>query len=363
MQILRCLLGLACLIAALPLQAQSIRPPAYAGAMYPKEPQNLLSAVRKHLDAVPARNPQGRLVAAVVPHSAYPFSGDVIAAGLKELQPGQYDRVIVLAPGHMSQPEGCSIPDVETFATPLGQIFLDEGAIRTLCFSSLYEFRSLNYPKDGALIPGRPLLHEFEYSVEVILPFLQERLGVFRLIPIIVGNFHDTSGTRRNSRLETAADTLRKVIDDRTLVIVSTDWTHYGDDFGFKPFKDNIAASIEDLDRRAMNAIVNRDSKEFRRYMANTRNTICGAKALEMMLEVLPRRAAGELIRYDRSMNKTQKMDRSVSYAAINFYDPSAPAAAARPERRLVWNFNATAPAAPAPPAPATEEAPLEPSE
>lgn len=357
-QTIACILLLGIALCPAMISAQGARPYIAAGSFYPADAKSLLEAVRTYVNAAPPRAQNERLVAMVLPHSAYQFCGEVIGRGVAELQPGQYDRVIILAPGHYSQPEGCSIPNVETYVTPLGHVFLDQNAIRTLCYSSMFSLRTLQYSgntsHDGSL---RIPLHEVEHGIEVLLPFLQERLGVFRLVPIIVGQLSKPGGGQDEARIEVVAEALRKIMDKRTLVIVSTDFTHYGNDFSYLPFMQDIERGIESLDRHAFEYLGTRDYAGFAKYLDATHNTICGATALQVLLKLLPQRVNTEVVGYLRSAQKTGNPNRSVSYAALNFYQPGTTPSEAHPERRLSWNFTA---APPSPPEATSSTAPIE---
>lgn len=298
----------------------SIRKFVAAGAMYPEKADDIVKAMNRFYEQVTYTPPQEKLLACVVPHSAWGFCGQIAAAGLKELNIGQYERVIVLAPSHASGFEGCSIPAVEGFTIPIGVIPLDGKSIGKLNYSALVTLRGVNYQNNKR----RPL-HETEYSVENILPFVLERVGPFFLVPILVGDLKELDGRLSPQRIEAVAETISSIVDDKTLIVVSTDFTHYGNDFSFRPFNTDIQQNIEKLDRQAFELVMNRDFEGFLRYLEKTNNPICGQAALLILMKLLPPQARGVLIDYTQSQMKTKNQDRSVSYAAINFYDPTQP--------------------------------------
>lgn len=315
---------IACIVVAVCLGATAetvIRKSIANGPLYPEKGDAVISAMQRFYADVKYSPPNQKLIASIVPHSAWGFCGPIIASGLKELEIGQYERVIVLAPSHASGFEGCSMPAVQGFSLPIGLIPLDGNVMGQLNYSALISLRGISYSEKRR----RPPLHETEHSIEVILPFLLERLGPFYLVPILVGDLKELNGKLSAPRIEAVADSLRAVIDEKTLLVVSTDFTHFGNDFSFRPFSQNIAENIEKLDRDAFNLLIEKDFDGFLQYLESTHNPICGQAALLILLKLLPPTARGELIDYTQSQYKTKQPNRSVSYAAINFYDTALP--------------------------------------
>lgn len=315
---------LACVLALLVAVADAetvVRKSIANGPMYPETREATLAAMQRFYEGVKYSPPNQKLIASIVPHSAWGFCGPIIAAGLKELEIGQYERVIVLAPSHAAGFEGCSMPAVQGFSLPIGLIPLDGAVMGKLNYSALISLRGISYADKRR----RPALHETEHSIEVVAPFLLERLGPFYLVPILVGDLKELDGKLSVPRIESVAESLREVIDDKTLLVVSTDFTHFGNDFSFRPFSQNIPENIEKLDRDAFNLLIDKDFDGFLRYLEDTHNPICGQAALLILLKLLPPSARGELIDYTQSQYKTKQPNRSVSYAAINFYDTTLP--------------------------------------
>lgn len=314
-----CCLGLVVAVAAL-LGTRSvvrIRPPVGAGPYYPADKEKLVEVIKRDLEKAQVEPLNARILACIAPYAGFGLSGPVTMHAFKELKPGQYDRVIVLAPSNYATFEGCSIPSVQAFATPLGIIPLDGPAIHQLSYSSLITLRSLRYEK----VAQREQLHEREFSIEVLLPPLQVCLGRFKLIPILVGQFKTVAGEFDPNALEAAARAIRGVIDERTLVVVSSNFTQYGDIFNFVPFRDNIPERIKALDDAAFSAVMSLDDAAIRAYLEQTKNPINGAMALQLLARILPAGAFSRVLAYDTSGRMTNKADQSVSYAAIDFYD------------------------------------------
>ena len=122
-----------------------------------------------------------------------------------------------------------------------------------------------------------------------------------------------------------AAESLKQIVDTRTLLIASSDLTHYGNQYSFRPFKENVLESIEKLDNEAIQLLQSRNAAGFKAFLERTEDPICGATAIQMFFQLLPDAARGVEVAYDQSGKKMKTTDNSVSFATIKFYDPSLP--------------------------------------
>ncbi|HNR31560.1 MAG TPA: AmmeMemoRadiSam system protein B [Candidatus Hydrogenedentes bacterium] len=294
-----------------------VRPPVNAGTYYPADAAKLREVIRGYFEKAGVEPMNARLVACIAPHSAFGFSGAVAAHAFKELRPGQYDRVIVIAPSNFATFPGCSVPAVEGFATPLGVTPLAGPAIRQLCLSPQVTLRTLRYDE----VAQRSQVHEKEHAIEVLLPLLQERLGYFELVPILVGDLSRPGGEFDVHVLDAVAEAIRGIVTERTLIVASSNFTQYGEEFQYVPFRENIVERIKALDDTAFSRILARDAEAFRAYLRETRNPIGGQNAILLLLRLLPKNAFGRVVAYDTSGRMTGMPARSVSYAAIDFHD------------------------------------------
>lgn len=306
-----------------------IRWPAVAGINYPAEPEQLLSTVRGFYKEADVPDVPCKLNAVVASAAPYELAGPVSAHAFKSLQPGQYERVVIIAPGHGPMFENCSIPAVDIFLTPLGPVPLDAPAVRYLLFSPLFHSHQLRYKKGRQ----QERIHEYEFSIESLLPYLQERLLEFQLVPILVGDLRNPQGEVNENTVKAIAGTIQSVINERTLVVIATSFTHYGSEFGELTFKDNLEDNIARLDRLAFESLLTRDLDGFRAYLEKTRNSIDGKNCLQLLLCLLPDNAQARLLAYDTSMKKTGDKNRSVSYAALVFHDPAKAPLPSQPEK------------------------------
>lgn len=315
--------------------AEMVHIAAGAGVIYPSDSHALQAKLRGLFNAADPPRQDVRLVACVVPHSSYDLSGVIAAHAFKHIAPGQYTKVLILAPSRSTTFEGCSIASVQAYATPLGLVPVDLERVKHLSRCPLIAARALRYK--GSDI--HTLLHEREYTVEAVLPFLQGSLGQFKLIPILVGQLLDDKGKINENIYDLVADTIRPVIDEQTLIVVSAEFTAYGNDFSYRPFQDSVPERIQELDFRAFQLLMRHDFSGFLEYLEKTRNPVMGREALLLLTKLLPRHTRAQVLAYAQSGDITGNPNRSVSYAAINFYDPTqsptgAPTEPGKPEKR-----------------------------
>jgi len=194
------------------MEASAVRPPAVAGMFYPGDPYSLARDVEKYLhnaylhDAVPPAPTFTTPKAIIVPHAGYIYSGPTAASAYALLQPRatEITRVVLLGPCHRIAIRGLAVPHARSFATPLGEVMLDQEAI-----AAARQLPQVIH-HDGA--------HAQEHSLEVHLPFLQQVLHNFKLVPFAVGY--------------ATPDEVAEVLEllwggPETLIVISSDLSHY----------------------------------------------------------------------------------------------------------------------------------------
>ena len=288
------------LVGDLPGEGQNVREPAVAGRFYPDSKTELTKKINSYLDKALIESLPGKPVAIISPHAGYQYSGAVAAYGFKAIKDYKYKRVIILAPSHYSRYRGASILDVDAYKTPLGLVNLNSGICNNL----------VNNPP---FIGTFKNAHKREHSLEVQLPFLQTVLGDdFELIPVLISRLN-------SEEVDFIADKLRPLIDEDTLIVVSSDFTHYGHGYDYVPFKKDVEANIRKLDHGAIERILALDLDGFFRYKGATGITACGFMPISVMMKILPSNVQGKVLNYDTSGNILDDFNTSVSYASIIF--------------------------------------------
>lgn len=299
-----------------------VRPSAIAGSWYPgSRLEATLEVARMLRQAGDAPALPGKPVALIVPHAGWRYSGRAAAAAFRTLHRGDFARVVLIAPSHHSGFSGFSVPETEAYSTPLGEVALDLEALKQL--------------KDGTLVRTVRGADEPEHAIEIEVPFLQQTLGVFKLVPILAGQ--TSPGQEKELALR-----LAKLDDGKTLFVFSTDFTHYGPRFGYTPFGPNAVAArekIRGLNDQAIGLLKKKDAAGFRALLDKTDDTICGRHGLSVLLELLPHvapKAEASLLGYYASIDIPGFEDaNSVSYVAMAFSEGAqaqgAPAGAVDP--------------------------------
>lgn len=281
-------------------QEKIVRESAIAGIWYTANEK----ALAKEIDSYLSEKKYDREVAGlIVPHAGYRFSGRVAAKAYSELKGQDIKRVIILAPSHYMPFSGASICNCTHYKTPLGEVRLAE-----ICQELV---------KDKELFHTYPEAHQREHSLEIQLPFLQRLLRDFEIVPIIIG-----PNTLPKDAKE-IADALKPLVNSKTLVIASSDFTHYGPQYGYVPFRDNIQQNLKKLDNKAAEYIINKNLTGFNEFIERTGATICGHIPISILISLMDN-AKGETIAYDTSGNIIGDFTNSVSYYAIGFFKNSS---------------------------------------
>src|SRR5262249_32547103 len=182
-----------------------VRPAAVAGAFYAADPDRLRQDVAGLMAAVPeGARPAPR--ALIAPHAGYVYSGPVAAHAFAALRDSASAprRIVVIGPAHYVAVRGIAIPTAAAFATPLGRVPVDREALARL--------------GDLPCVVEADVPHAPEHALEVELPFLQSVLGPFTLVPLLVGDAAPEQ-----------VDTVLERVWDGSLVVVSSDLSHYLD--------------------------------------------------------------------------------------------------------------------------------------
>lgn len=200
-----------------------IRPPAVAGTFYPADPGELRLAVERYLEGAPGTTAAAPK-AVIVPHAGYVYSGPVAATAYAAIGPlrDRVSRVVLLGPCHHVAVRGVATSSADAFRTPLGDVPVDREPLRDLPLVTVFD-----------------ATHEHEHSLEVHLPFLQYVLGQFSVLPLVVGDADP-------EEVAAVLDALWGGME--TLVVVSSDLSHYLDYDSARVRDRATCDAIEDLD-------------------------------------------------------------------------------------------------------------------
>ena len=211
-----------------------VRPPAVAGMFYPSNPKELAASVEFYLSEAAANIDVATSTppkAIIAPHAGYVYSGLTAAAAYNSLRPiaDKITRVVMMGPCHRVGVAGLALPSTQAFDTPLGRVPVDMDAAAKIV--NLHQVQIFDDT------------HKNDHVLEVHLPFLQTILGEFSIVPMIVG--------------QAAPDDVAEVLEllwggDETLILISSDLSHYLAYDEAQKIDDSTRQAIERLDALAL---------------------------------------------------------------------------------------------------------------
>ena len=293
----------------------STRVAYHAGSWYKDDPKLLAKQIGEYLDESKKLPQYNSLKSIIVPHAGYRFCGPTAGKSFININPSNFDRVVVLGPSHHSYFKNCGLTPFENFETPFGDVKVDTNTINKL----------LGNKKLFFTLPETTDVKE--HSIEMEMPFLKYIFDKkdFSLIPIMVGHNDLTTNTEIGKALYDLYE------DPKTLFVISSDFCHWGKRFRFTYYNqefDNIWESTKDLDMQALNIISEMNSAKLDEYFKKTKNTICGRNPITIVLSIIEKfkknhgdkKLSFDTVGYSQSSKAQSMTDSSVSYAAgVNF--------------------------------------------
>lgn len=171
------------------------------------------------------------------------------------------------------------------------------------------------------------------------LPMLQKTIDEFEIVPLIVGHLHDADYAQ-------AQQALKKIINDQTLVCVTSDFVHHGKSYDYDLFSEHILDNVRIIDSALIQAIQAQSFAHFHELVFQTHATVCGREPLKVLLALLETKDLGEVdahltsyytsahVKRERDQGLESEMifeqvpdlhaDNSVSYAGIVFAEKEA---------------------------------------
>jgi hypothetical protein len=244
---------------------------------YPGSPSSLSATIDDFLASAEKRPAPdlaggGKLVALIVPHAGYMYSGQVAASAYKQIEGMHFDTVVLIGVSHRSAIRGASVYKSGSYETPLGAVEIDSDlAGELMAQDEIFSFQ-----------PGA---HAIEHSLEVQIPFLQRVLSDFRIVPILMGHWSEAV-------CSAVSDALAETIDGRNiLLIASSDMSHY------HPY--NTACRMDDL---AISSIKRMDMAKLMDDLGSGECELCGAAPVITTLMTAKKLEAVPLTKGERSV-------------------------------------------------------------
>lgn len=284
------------------------QPTYVAGKFYPAGKSELETQVNKFMEGEGLQRGRPRIL--IVPHAGYEFSGAIAGRAFREIREKDYEVVILLGVAHQHPISGAVLDPEGSFETPLGKIPVDAGtSLRLLTLTQK--------------VRPNPAAFQNEHSLEVQLPFLQRALLYFKIVPLLM----QQPDLKTAQEIGEAIATVMKeneTAGKRTLLVVSTDFSHYPSREDALLSDSAMLKPIEAVDPQGLF----RESREMmRKKIPNLATTMCGeagvlaglyaAKSLGIL-------KASVLAQSTSADSKSGDASRVVGYAAAAFYDAPA---------------------------------------
>jgi MEMO1 family protein len=275
-----------------------IRRPAVAGIFYPRDPFELNQTIERSFkdqrfgpNKLPPSGSKRRIYGIVSPHAGYLYSSAVAANGFYEVSSMEFDDVVMIGPNHYGIGTGAAIMNTGLWETPLGQVEINHEL-------------SLVISKNSETLDQDDFAHSKDHCLEVQLPFVQYIKKKFRIVPIIL-IMQD-----RQTAEDIGRSIAQSIINTKTLLIASSDFTHY---------ESNSEAHRKDME--LIKAILSLDILKFYTTLERENVSACGYGAIASIMTAAKNLGAtkGELLKYATSGDIIGDTNTVVGYSSIVF--------------------------------------------
>lgn len=273
-------------------EASKIREPAVSNTFYPANSIVLSEQIDAYLNKAKPQDVDGELIALILPHAGYIYSGHVAAYGYNLLKYRNFDTVIVIGPSHHVYFNGISVYNGDFYKTPLGNVPINKKMTNFLI-------------KNSKKVSFYEAAHKKEHSVEVQIPFLQKTLFDFKLVAIVTGDM----SYEEIKEFAYLLSSLIKKQNKKVLIIASTDLSHYH----------NYDTACK-LDHEAIRILKTLNPELLIEKFTNKEIELCGLKPV-IIAEIASCNLGAnkvEVLKYANSGDVTFARDRVVGYTSLS---------------------------------------------
>ncbi|HPC31189.1 MAG TPA: AmmeMemoRadiSam system protein B, partial [Candidatus Paceibacterota bacterium] len=192
-----------------------------------------------------------------------------------------YKKIILLGPSHNFSFSGIVSSPFSKWLTPLRE---------TECLT----LKDFPFLEENKFIQESSEIHELEHSLEVELPFLQTIFKDFVIFPLIAGDLEAEEGKK----------ILASILDEESLLVVSSDLSHY------LPFNEALKQ-----DKVTLDAILDLDLERFLDY-----GEACGKIPISFLISLAKEKNwLPKLLKAANSGETQGGKDQVVGYASVVF--------------------------------------------
>jgi hypothetical protein len=271
------------------IMPHDVRPSPLAGRWYPGEKSRLRAEIVRHLGTL-AKTSYQQIRGLVAPHAGLMFSGPVGAKGFRHLAEQQYDIVVVIGPSHYPVSHPLMTTGHDAYETPLGKIPVAQAILKQL----------------GEKIALHPIRNDPEHSIEMTLPFLQNLLGEFQLVPLVM---RDQSYPASRH----LAEVLHHILQDKNvLYVASSDLSHF--------YPQQVA---NEMDKKVLEKISDYNAEKVTRLQDGGIVYACGYGAISTVMLVTRQQGTKTASQegYGTSGDVTGDYSSVVGYGSVVFHD------------------------------------------
>ena len=283
---------------------QPSRPARHAGSAYENEADALRRKISEYFagpdgpGAAPAPEPARPARGLIAPHIDFQRGGPTYAHAYRALidHPGA-DRFIIFGTCHTAMKRRFALT-TKDFETPLGSAATDREFVHRLAARLPHDYFEDEFSHRGE--------HAIEFQAVCLRYLLQ---GDFKIIPILVGSFHDLIASRRRATEDPETSAFVSAIagtaaemPGRYCVIAAADLAHVGRHFG-DPAGPSEATlrEVARQDQAFLQLVTQGDAEGALRFIAaeDDRRRVCGYPPIYMTLRCLDH-TDGKILNYQQ---------------------------------------------------------------
>ena len=263
------------------MNTNRVRPSTLSGSFFSESKRLLEEELYDHLISAEDHMSENKARMLIVPHAGTQYSGPVAGYAYKTVSQDNYQRVIILGPAHRIAVDGIALSSYAAWRTPLGEALVDQVSTSLVDDQTFFE-------NDAAFIN--------ENSIEVQIPFIQMIYPEAAIIPMAVGQLSQ-------EQRDNAVETINSLLDDQTLLLISSDLSHY-----------LTAEEAEAIDANTINLILAGEQEAMSEIDA------CGREAILIGNLIAQKNNWGaSLLEYGHTGQATGDSSRVVGYPAIAY--------------------------------------------
>jgi hypothetical protein len=268
----------------------NIRKAAVAGQFYPASAESIRRQIEEWRILPGKKSP---VIGCMLPHAGYMYSGKVAAQTLAHIDLDQVKTVVLMGPNHTGYGVPFSIMAEGIWATPLGQVEINNALAQEILKGSKY-------------LETDSMAHAYEHSLEVELPLLQFFKNAFQIVPIVFGS--DDLKALQSTGQAIAAAIERLKLQGTVLLAASSDMTHY-----------EPAQQAKRKDQLALQQIMQLDEQGLLEKVRSFDISMCGYAPVISMLAAAKALGAhkAQVVTYSTSGDVTGDDSSVVGYAGV----------------------------------------------